>query len=106
MTNEELTARLLELDERTTRHTEQIKTAFNRIDDFKTLTESVQRLAITTELIAQEMKGLNVRVNGLSEDMEEIKGKPGKRWDSAVNLILTVIVTALLTLLLARMGLK
>ena len=35
MTNEELTSRYMELDERVTRHTEQIKTAFNQITELK-----------------------------------------------------------------------
>lgn len=106
MTNEELTARLLELDERATRHTEQIKTAFNQIGEIKMLAESVQQLAIATKLIGQEMKGLSGRVDNLAEDVEEIKERPGKRWDSAVNLVFTVIATAALTLLLAWIGLK
>lgn len=105
MTNEDLTKKVIDLDERITRHTEQIKTCFNRIGDLTTITESVQKLAISVELLAHEQKNIGEKVDGLSSDMDEIKEKPVKRWDSVVSNIITVIVTAAVTYVITRIGL-
>ena len=105
MTNEELTKKAFELDERITRHTEQIKTCFNRIGDLTTITESVQKLAISVELLAHEQKDIGKKVDGLSTDLEEIKHRPGRRWESIVSVAITVVVTAMVTYALARAGL-
>lgn len=106
MTNEELREKYIELDERVTRHTEQIKTAFNQINDLKSLAESVKDLAMSVQLMAHEQKDIGKKVDGLAADMEEIKEKPGKRWDNAVTVAITVIVTALVTFVLTNVGLK
>ena len=75
MTNEELTSRYMELDERVTRHTEQIKTAFNQITELKALAESVKDLALSVQLMAHEQKDIGKKVDGLATDLEEIKEK-------------------------------
>lgn len=106
MTNEELTKKTIELDERVTRHTEQIKTAFNRIDEVKSLAESVHKLATTVEILAHEQKDTNNKVDKLTSDVEEIKEKPAKRWDSVAKVIITAIATAIVTLILTQIGLK
>lgn len=106
MTNEELTNKYVELDERVTRHTEQIKTAFNQINDLKSLAESVKELAMSVQLMAHEQKDIGEKVDGLATDLEEIKEKPGKRWDNAMTVAITVIVTALVTFVLTNVGLK
>lgn len=104
MTNEELTKKVFDLDERVARHAEQIKTCFSKIGDLAIMTENIQRLAVSVELLAHEQKDLGRKVDGLSEDLEEIKGKPAKRWDSVVMTGITVIITALITYALAKAG--
>lgn len=106
MTNEELTTKYVELDERVTRHTEQIKIAFNQINDLKSLAESVKDLAVSVQLMAHEQKDIGKKVDGLATDLEEIKEKPSKRWDTVVTVAITVIVTAIVTLALTKLGLK
>lgn len=104
MTNEELTKKVFDLDERVARHTEQIKTCFNRIGDLGVMTDNIQKLAMSVELMAHEQKNLGEKVDGLSEDLEEIKEKPGKRWDSVVLTVITVMVTAVVTYFLTKFG--
>ena len=76
MTNEELTQRYVEIDERVTRVAEQIKTAFNRIDDVKDIANSVYKLATTVEILTREQQISNEKLDRVSEDVEEIKNKP------------------------------
>lgn len=105
MNNEELTSRVEDLGERVTRHTEQIKTAFNQISELKAISESIHKLATSVELLAHDQKDIGKKVDGLVEDVDEIKDKPGKRWDSVVGIVITVVVTAAVTFALARIGL-
>ncbi len=106
MTNEELTKKTMELDERVTRHTEQIKTAYKQIDEAKSMAESVHKLATTVEILVHEQKDTNKKVDKLTSEVEEIKEKPAKRWDSVTTVIITAIVTAIVTFAITQLGLK
>lgn len=62
-------------------------------------------LATSVAVMAEQMKNMNTNVSTLSHEVEELKGKPGKRWDSLVTNILWAIVGAVLAFLLAQIGL-
>ena len=85
---------------------EQIKTLYARIAEQKTLTESVHKLAITLERLTLAQKSTAEKVDDLTCDVEEIKNKPAKKWDNAVSLIMTIVITAVVTYALTRIGLK
>lgn len=106
MTNEELTQRYVEIDERVTRVAEQIKTAFNRIDDVKDIANSVYKLATTVEILTREQQISNEKLDRVSEDVEEIKNKPAKRWETVVSHILTAVIAGLVAFVLAKLGLS
>ena len=106
MTNEELTQKVVELDERATRHTEQIKTVFNQVAEVKGMAESVYKLATTVEVLALEQKNTNEKIDKLTGEVDEIKEKPGKKWEAAATVVITAIVTGVVTFLLTRMGLN
>ena len=106
MTNEQLTGKVVELDERTIRHTEQIKSAFNRIDELHALTSSVHRMATALEVLASAQKSTEKKVDTLTRDLEEIKGKPGKRWEDTARLVFELALAAAVGLVLVKLGLK
>ena len=113
MTTEELTQKVVELDERATRHTEQLKTVFNQIAEVKGMAESVYKLATTVEVLALEQKNTSEKIGTVAKDVDKvarevegIKEKPGKRWESVVTVVITAIVTGVVTFLLTRMGLS
>ena len=85
---------------------EQIKTLFNRVDEQKTLTESVHKLAISLERLTSAQKSTADKVDDLTGDVEELKNKPAKRWDSATTVVITAIITAVITFILTQVGLK
>lgn len=105
MTNEELTAKVVELDERATRHTEQLKTAFNQLTELKSIADSVYKLASSVEVLAIKQKTTADSVEKMSGDIEQLKSKPAKRWDNAVSIVFSVVATAILTLALVKIGL-
>ncbi len=87
------------------RMSEQIKSMFKRIDEQKALTESVHELAVSLKLLASAQKSTEQKVDGLASDVEAIKQKPAKRWDSVSAVAITAIVTAVVAYALARVGL-
>ena len=105
MTNEELTSKYVSLDERVTRHTEQIKTCFNQIDEAKSMAESVHKLATTVEILVREQQSTNEKMDKLTHEVEEIKEKPAKRW-TVTTVIITAVVTAVVTYILTQLGLR
>ena len=85
---------------------EQIKTLFNRVNEQKTLTDSVHKLAISLERLTSAQKSTADKVDDLTGDVEELKNKPAKRWDSATTVVITAIITAVITFILTQIGLK
>lgn len=59
---------------------EQIKTLFTRVNEQKTLTDSVHKLAISLERLTSAQKSTADKVDDLTGDVEELKNKPAKRW--------------------------
>lgn len=101
--NEEQLQKILENQ---VRMDEQIKTLFKQMADIKTLTETVQKLAIALEKQGMALQSTDKKVTEVKADVDEIKAKPGKRWDSAVWLAISVVLTALITYALTTAGLK
>lgn len=106
MNNEELTKKVIELDERATSHTEQIKTLFKQSGEIKDIAKSVHELATTVRLLASNQERSNKKMDKISSEIEEIKEKPAKRWESVVTNVIVAIITALITYALTAAGLK
>ena len=85
---------------------EQIKTLFTRVNEQKTLTDSVHKLAISLERLTSAQKSTADKVDDLTGDVEDLKNKPAKRWDSATTVVITAIITAVITFILTQIGLK
>ena len=85
---------------------EQLKTLFTRVNEQKTLTDSVHKLAISLERLTSAQKSTADKVDDLTGDVEELKNKPAKRWDSATTVVITAIITAVITFILTQVGLK
>ncbi len=88
------------------RMSEQINGALKRIDEQTKLVESLRDVASSVKVLALEVQQTKEKVNSISDDIDELKSKPAKRWDSAVSLVITAIITGVITFLLTRAGLK
>lgn len=92
--------------EKQARMEEQIKGIYKRLDEQKELTESVHKLALTLERLTSAQKSTEEKVDGLANDVEEIRSRPGKRWEGAITVVITALITAAVTFALSRLGLK
>ena len=65
----------------------------------------LHQLATSVAVMAEQLKTMNASVSTLTKEMEEIKEKPGKRWDSVVDKIVWALLAAVIAFLLGRIGL-
>lgn len=81
------------------------KSNSHRLDALERQTEAVNHLATSVAVMAEKVESTGEKVDGLCVDVQEIKQKPGKRWETIVTTVLTVIVSAVVGYFLARVGL-
>lgn len=106
MTNEELTKRVVDIDERLVRQEEQTKNITDRMNNIDTLTDSVHKMATSLEVLTNTQKSTDKKLDGLSKDVEEIKEKPAKNWENTVRTVFELVLAAVVTFVLVKMGLK
>lgn len=106
LTTEELTKKVIELDERTIRHGEQINNCTNQIENLQSLTSSVYKLATSVEVLTNAQKSTEMKVDTLHKDVELIKEKPAKNWESMIRLIFELVLAAIVGWVLVQTGLK
>lgn len=81
---------------------EQIKTLFKQQDEIKELTVSVQKIALALERQGVALQSTEKKVDGVKQDVDEIKSKPAKRWDA----IIAAVISGIVMFLLGHFGLK
>ncbi len=83
---------------------EQVRSALKRIDEQRKLVETVQSIALSVERVTNSLKNTDAKVNKMSGDLEEIKGRAGKRLDSITGAVIAAVFSGLVGFLLARLG--
>lgn len=85
---------------------EQVKTLFRQQEEQRKLTDSVHQLALSVRELTVKQTSIGTDVAGLRKDVDEIKGKPAKRWDALITTALTgavgVLVGALMALIINK----
>ena len=80
-----------------------IKTAFRRIGEQTKLTDSVHELALSVRDLANNQEHTRQDVARISRDVDELKGRSGKRWETAVMELVKYAVLAAAGYLAARL---
>lgn len=75
-------------------HTEQIRALMERMGNLEKLTDSVNKLAISLERVTGKLTATEERVKLIADDVDEIKDKPGKRWDLVIAAVISGLVGA------------
>ena len=88
------------------RQGEQIKTLFNSVGELKQLAESVHEIALGVRDLTRAQQSMGEKVGKLSADVDEIKSKPAKRWDSIVAYVITAVIGAVVGYISTKIGLK
>ena len=65
----------------------------------------LHQLATSVAVMAEQLKSMNQSVSTLTGEVEEMKEKPGKRWEGLVDKIIWAVAAALIGFALAKIGL-
>lgn len=98
MDNEQLGLKLQETTDRSLRNE-------GRIKKLESEHEVLQQLVTSVAVMAEQMKNMNTSVTTLTEKVDRIEEKPGKRWDSLVDKIVLTLAAAVVGFILAKFGL-
>ena len=82
------------------RQEEQIKGLARRMDNLEKLTESVNKLAISVERLTSQQATTEGQITTLTDDVNELKEKPAKHWETARAAGISAIVGAGIALLI------
>ena len=94
---EQIAVKLQETTDRSTRNE-------GRIKKLESESVALHQLATSVAVMAEQLKTMNKSVSTLTNEVEELKEKPGKRWESVVSTVIVGLATALLGFLLAKFG--
>lgn len=80
---------------------EQVKTLFRQQEEQRKLTDSVHQLALSVRELTVTQASMGTDVAGLRKDVDEIKGKPARRWDALITTALTGVVGVIIGAIMA-----
>ena len=81
------------------------KSNTKRLDKLEEMTESIHSMATSMEKMALKQEAMNGSITKLTGDVETLKAEPGKKWRFVVEKALYFTVGAIVTFLLAKVGL-
>lgn len=90
--------RLRRVDDENNRQNRRLEKLENIMDTINELTASVQLLAVRMEAMQKEMEKQGAR-------LETIEKEPAENWRSVVKIVISVVVTAVISFLIAKGGL-
>lgn len=75
------------------------------IEQLKSSTEAINRLATSMEVMATKQEQVATTVENLDHKVTALEEKPAKRWDSLVDKIIWAVAGAVVAFILTRIGL-
>lgn len=104
VTTEQMVEKIFELERESAALKEQNKTVFSRLDKQDGIIEVLRTQTATLGTLADGQNRVERKLNGVISDVDELKSKPGKRWETAVDVIFKAAITAMVGVLLAKIG--
>ena len=98
MDSEEIVRRLQANQDLSVRNQARIEKLEKGQEEFRELVSAVNGMVV-------EQKNIRNDLTEMKSDVKQIKEKPAKKWDSAVDKILTLIISAVVLYILAQIGL-
>ena len=94
-----------EYDERLKRVDDENNRQNHRLDKLENLMERINDLTIAVKELATNMKLMQQEQERQGERLERLEDEPAEKWKTAVKTVITVIVSAVVTYLIAKGGL-
>ena len=93
MTEQEMSVKLTETEQRSRANTRRIETLEQRQKDLNKLVPAV-------EVLASRERGVEADVKEIKADVKSITQRPGRRWDAMIDRVLYVLIGAAISLLM------
>lgn len=77
----------------------------HRLDDVEKRQDNLDELVSTVKVLAVREETVESDVKEIKNDVKNLTGKSGQRWDSLVEKVLMMIVAAVVGFILAQIGL-
>lgn len=77
-----------------------------RLDALEENVKQIQALTISVREMAVNIGQMTKELSKQGERLEAIEREPGQKWKQAVSIVISVVITAVTTFILVRMGLK
>lgn len=85
---------------------ERAKSNTIRLDELEKRQDNLDELVGTVKVLAVREENVENDVKEIKQDVKTLSDKPAKKWDSMTETILAVIITALVTYMLSRIGIR
>ena len=93
MTEQELSVKLAENEQRA-------RSNMHRIEKLEQQQKDLNKLVTAVEVLASREKSVETDVKEIKADVKTITQKSGKRWDAMIDRVLYVLIGAVLSLLM------
>ena len=81
------------------------KSNTKRIDDMEKRQDNLDDLVSTVKVLADREKRVEDDVKEIKTEVKSLANKPAKRWDNLVNQLITIVVSVIAGIILAKVGL-
>jgi len=105
MNTEELSSRLVEVEQRAKSNTHRLDDLEGQVDTLNRLTTAVEVMAAEQKHQGETMSEIKTDVNALGQKVDVMEKKPAKRWEGIVDKAIWAVLAAVIAFLLGRLGL-
>ena len=94
----------LEHEKRLTEVEERSKSNAHRLSEVERRQDNLDDLVSTVKVLANREENVESDVKEIKQDVKTLTSKPAQRWDSMIDKIIMVIVSAVVGFILAKIG--
>lgn len=81
------------------------KSNTKRLDELERTTNTIQQLATSVAVLAEQIKTMNGNLTTLTGKVDALEAEPGKKWRFVVEKSIYFVVGALIAFVLSQVGL-
>ena len=94
----------LDMEHRLTEVEDRSKSNTKRLDEVEQRQDNLDDLVSTVKVLAVREENVETDVKEIKTDVKSLKEIPGNRWNSIVEKVLLVIVGAVITFIMSKIG--